>query len=174
MKIRQILIATLVTIFVATPSALAKSEKKSPQIDLVRNLYKAFAWEAVMPSEEGDILVDQPKGVLKGYFDGALVDLLVADRECAKKEGFCQLDKDPLFGVEEPIVHGLEVLQADTANTILVRFNRIDATKDELVQLVFPMVQTKNGWRIADIVYEKGPSLKKLLKVDEEPEDEEE
>lgn len=173
MNFHKILVAVCSSLLALAPLGFAKSEKKPPQVELVRKLYKAFAWEAVMPSEEGDVLIDQPKDVLKAYFDAALVDLLVADRECARKEGFCQLDKDPLFGFQDPIAHGLEVTQGDSTNTVRVQFSRIDGGKDFPVDLEFSMVQTKNGWRIADVVYEKGPSLKKLLTVEEEPVDDE-
>lgn len=172
MNIRNIPVFVLLILVVATPRAYAKSEKKSPQIELVRKLYKAFAWEAVMPSEESDILIDQPKDVLKAYFEPTLVDLLVADRECARKEGSCKLDKHPLFGVENPIAHGLEISQGDSASIVRVQFNWIDGSKDELVDVQFRMAMTKNGWRVGDVVYENGPSLKVLLKGDEEPKDE--
>jgi len=174
MRQAKISVFVLLALFAMVPSTFAKSEKKSPQIELVRKLYKAFGWEAVMPSEEGDVLVDQPKDVLKAYFEASLVDLLVADRECAKKEGFCKLDKNPIFDAQNLCVHDLEIAPADTGSGVAVQFNLVDGKIDKLVDIKFQMGQTKNGWRILDVVYENGSSLRQILKPEEQPKDEDE
>ena len=152
----------IVVLLAVATSSQAKDEKKSPQVELVRKLYKSFAWETVLYPETGETLAEQPKGVLRDYFDDELAALLASDAECAKKRNICRLDVDPLFGMRDPIAHNLEVLPADTAG-VVVRFLGVSGGSEAMTEIVIQMGRSGRGSRISDVVYPNGPSLKTRL-----------
>lgn len=155
------LFSTLLVASLALPAASgAKDGKKTPQVELVRKLYRNFAWEAVLFPEPGETLAEQPRGVLKDYFEGSLASLLADDAACARKGSVCRLDVDPLFGTRDPVVHDLEVLPTDSAGVVLVRFASVDGGSETMTEIV---VRMAGSGRIGDMVYPKGPSLRTRL-----------
>lgn len=157
------LLPILVLCGALAPWAFADGGKKAPQVQLVRKLYKNFAWEAVVYPEPGETLAEQSKGVLKDYFEGSLAELLVSDAACAAKRNLCRLDVHPLFGTRDPVVNDLEVLPADGTGDVLVRFSRVDGGSARMTEIVIKMSGSGRGGRIADVVYPDGPSLRSRL-----------
>ena len=99
--------------------------------------------------------------MLRKYLDEHLVSLLLADRECAKKEGICHLDFTLLWDSQDPSAYDLKISPADASNVVRVEF--FHAPGGAKTTIRYKMVKTPDGWRIADIVY-KEISLAKLLK----------
>lgn len=163
MKLLRHLLPLLILCGALAPSAVAAGGKKAPHVELVRKLYKDFAWEAVLYPEPGETLAEQSKGVLKDYFAGSLAELLVSDAACARKQGVCRLEVHPLFGMRDPVVHDLEVLPVEGANDVVVRFSRADGGSSRMTEIVIRMAGSGRGARIADVVYPEGPSLRLRL-----------
>ena len=142
-------IAFLLAINAATTFAGERSPK-----DVVAQLYKAYGTEQ---SSEGET------DLFARYFDDELLKLYLKDKREAKGE-VGRLDGDPLynaqevqitdFSISEPKITGGEAL-------VTVRFKNMG--KSERVEFV--LHQTAHGWRIADIRYADGTSLKKFFKV---------
>jgi hypothetical protein len=117
----------------------------------------------VLYPDAGETLAEQPKGVLKDYFEEDLADLLASDAECARKHNVCRLDVDLLFGMRNPVAHNLEVLPTDSATGVLVRFYGVDGGSESIMEVVVQMTGSGSGSRITDMVYRSGPSLKTRL-----------
>jgi|MudIll2142460700_1097286.scaffolds.fasta_scaffold139748_2 hypothetical protein len=120
---------------------------KSPD-GIVLRVYKDFAWEAVM-ARSFDGLMQQPKGVLKQYFDEKLTSLILKDQACAEKKGMCNLSFVPIWGSQDPSAGDLTVEKTDDPNIITVKFRY--CCNDEKIELKYRVTKTGKGWRISDI-----------------------
>jgi hypothetical protein len=102
---------------------------------------------------------------VENYFDKELTDLFVKNAECEEKEqGICNLDFDPIYAAQdfEDKTTDLKVApvsgQADSFN---VTFTNLGTRT-----LVYKLSKTSKGWRISDIKYPEGPSLKEMLSAE--------
>ena len=84
------------------------------------------------------------------------------DDECVKREqGVCNLDFDPIYDAQdfEKEMTNLQIAavvgQPDLFN---VTFTNLGTRT-----LVYRLTNTPSGWRISDIKYPEGPSLKEIL-----------
>ncbi len=128
----------------------------------VSQLYHDFAWEAVMSAPDAIGLADQPESVLVKYFTPRLAKALADDATCKESnQGICALDFVPLWSSQDPEAQGLSIAQGRNKNEVRVEFTRPSA--HEKTTLIFRVISTRSGWRVADIIYPSGHSLVKLL-----------
>jgi len=139
------------------------SDKAVEPNNTVLRLYKDFAWEVLLDTSELKVqgLIDQPRPVLTRYFDNKLVELLLADRACAEKNGVCKLDYLPWWGGQDPGASDLQILATEDPSIINVHFKY--PGNSQLIRLKFVMTQTKAGWRISDIIDGAGNSMLRTL-----------
>ena len=133
---------------------------------VVTQLYQKYSWEADPQSTATDSipLLNQPESELARYFDADLVALLIADRECARRSGeVCLLDWDPIWDSQDPAAKDL-IIRSLRTNALLVRF-RHPYTGEERA-LEYHLVNTPAGWRISDIRYKNGVSLREALRAE--------
>lgn len=141
-----------------------------PPVRVVYQLYKDFAWVAVLASGKevdtyvGPGLMDQPKAVLERYFDPSMADLIVAETKCvADNPGtLCNLEFDPLFGSSDPGASNLRIKGAAN-NTALVQFDY--PSSGEKVRLEYALVQKDGHWKVRDIAYVKARSRVSLRTI---------
>jgi hypothetical protein len=157
--------AFAVTIVVVFVSSLTAQRAKPPDAAAtVAQLYRDFAWEAVVeePPWHGHDLIDQPRAVLLRYFDERLTDLLLADRACASRtHAICRLDFLPIWASQDPAATGLKVLPTQDSSVVVVKF-RYPSGGDS-IELRYQVLKTKRGWRIDDISQGSRWSLRALL-----------
>lgn len=131
----------------------------------VARLYRDFAWEAVIdePAAVGKPLVDQPRTVLERYFSKDLAGLILGDRHCRMRtREICKIDFSPLWASQDPGASGLRVAPGATADLVQVSFTYPgDSSK---IAITYQLLHSKSGWRIADVLYAGGGSLRALLK----------
>ncbi|MEW6255193.1 MAG: hypothetical protein AB1592_04495 [Pseudomonadota bacterium] len=144
----------------AKPAPSAKPAKPAAETigpeALVRSLYRHY----LETSPETYVAFDYTNPeIAKSYFDPALTKLLVAD---GKREQ-SRLDFDPFVNGQE---FEIKAVDYETRNTsakeamVTARFTNFD--QDTLV--IYKLVRTPAGWRIADVLWAGGGnSLKKLL-----------
>jgi hypothetical protein len=142
-------IAFLLTLIAATTFAGDLSPK-----DVVATLYRAHR------SKHDPLHETQ---LLGRYFDADLLQLYLKDRREAKGE-VGRLDGDPLynaqdfeikdFSVSAPVLTGREA-------HVTVHFKNFG----KLTGVEYVLGRTADGWRISDIRYDDGSSLKKILQA---------
>jgi hypothetical protein len=158
---RRALIAGLL---MAAAQATARPVRHAePPEDVVRRLYRDFAWEAVMGADRKQAgLLEQPLVVLRRYFTETLARLLAEDARCARRTGkLCRIDFLPLWDSQDPAASDLVVSPAKDG-VIEVAFSRLGG--HDRTRLSYRLAWTAAGWRIADIASpERGWSLMTLL-----------
>lgn len=145
----SLIVCTVLLLSTSHVEADSSRVKNSEQEAIVAQLYRDFAWEAVVHQPSWIGLMDQPREILERYFDKKLATLILQDRACAKKEGVCKLNFLPIWGSQDPSARDMEVQQSDKAEIIVVKF-RYPST-NEIITLRYQLTQTLNGWRISDI-----------------------
>ena len=105
------------------------------------------------------------KRTLSTYFDKELTALFIKDDECKKREqGVCNLDFDPIYDAQdfdEKTTNLHVAAVAGQPGLFNVTFNNLGTRT-----LVYRVTNTPSGWRISDIKYPEGPSLKEILSSD--------
>lgn len=97
---------------------------------------------------------------LARYFSPELAKLFARDRDCqVRTKEICNLGFDPIFAAQD---YGNEPLNLEIER---LAPNRLQATFTNITRRsqIFEVVETPNGWRISDIVYPEGPTLKEML-----------
>lgn len=159
--IRNVILAL---VFAGTSATYAAPTAKSDPVQVVAQLYRDFAWEAIVhsPDWDGHALLDQPRAVLEQYFDSNLTTLILRDRECvAKTREICQLDFSPIWASQDPGASELNIAAGPSPDVVNVRFRYPgDGTK---IELFYRLVETDAGWRIADIRYDRDWTLLSTL-----------
>lgn len=151
-------------LIVCASVAFAEPLTEVKAIQVVAQLYRDFAWEAVIdsPRWHGHDLLNQPRRVLERYFDPNLAALIRRDRQCvAKTHEVCNLNFSPIWASQDPGATELKVVAGVTPETVIVRFRY--PGNGEKVELVYRMARTKAGWRVADIRYSPDSTLLSML-----------
>ena len=138
-------------------AATAFAGELSPN-DLVAQLYQAHRSKHD-PLDETQLL--------GRYFDAALLKLYLKDKREAKGE-VGRLDGDPLYNAQDIAIKDFSVSAPETAGSpsraggqtrVTVRFKNLGKP----TRVTYVLSQTADGWRISDIRYDDGSSLKKIL-----------
>lgn len=135
-----------------------------PGLALVTDLYRQFAWEAVLaPANDHELsFVEQPRNALQRYLSPVLARRLDADRACMRATGeICQINFAPLWYSQDPVAYDLRVQATDDPDLIRVQFERPGSNAP--VVLHFELVRTGLGLRIDDIRYPDGMTLRDIL-----------
>jgi Protein of unknown function (DUF3828) len=142
------LLVLLVNVLAAAISIAGDSSPK----DLVAQIYQAHG-------SKHDPLDET---VLLGrYFDAALVKLYLKDRREAKGE-VGRLDGDPLYNAQDIEIKNFSVSAPEMTHgeaRVTVSFKNFDKP----TRVVYMLSRTANSWKISDIRYDDGSSLKKIL-----------
>jgi hypothetical protein len=138
----------LVTIATAASSIAAELSPKN----IVAQLYQAHRSKHD-PLDQTDLL--------GRYFDPDLLKLYLKDKREANGE-VGRLDGDPLYNAQDTEIKDFSISGAETVGAetrVTVHFKNLDRP----TRLVYVLTRTADGWRISDIRYDDGSSLKKIL-----------
>lgn len=158
----------LVIALLILPATAALAQ--STPTEAVTRLYRDYAWEVVFASAPAGAtgFAQSPKAALTKYVDTSLARLLVADQAClARGEGICNLDFAPLWGSQDPAVSEFEI--GATRDPAIIRVKYTIPGGDQEVTIDLQLVRTPAGWRVRDIFYEGGNSLRELLSTPRDP-----
>jgi hypothetical protein len=145
------LFVLLVTVFTAMTAAAADPAPK----DLVAQLYHAHR-------SSHDPLVETK--LLDRYFDAPLLKLYLRDKQEAKGE-VGRLDGDPLYNAQDFQISNFSISPPETVKGethVTVRFKNIGKP----TRIVYVLTHVGAAWKISDIRYDDGSSLKKILQAD--------
>ncbi|WP_127091233.1 DUF3828 domain-containing protein [Aquabacter cavernae] len=139
----------------AQPATQAAKPAADPET-LIRSLYRHY----LETTPDSYVAFDYTNpSIAKEYFDPALVKLLVADG----KRDQSRLDFDPFVDAQEFEIKSVDYETKPSGGKeamVSARFTNFD--QNTLV--IYKLVRTPAGWRIADVLWAGGGnSLKKLL-----------
>jgi len=147
--------ATLASVLVAAGPKDDKLIAQSPE-ELVTRLYK-------LHDGKNDPLGNPAsEKLLKEYFGSDLANLYLKDQAESKGE-VGKLEMDPLYAAQDFEIKNFGVSPAvtrDGKSEVIVKFQNIGTDH----QVIFSLVKTKGGWRIADIKYDDGRTLSGILR----------
>jgi hypothetical protein len=135
-------------------TAIAAATDLTPK-DLVAQFYQAHR-------SSHDPLVETQS--LGRYFDPLLLKLYLRDQREAKGE-VGRLDGDPLYNAQDMQISNFSISPPETAKGethVTVHFKNIGKP----TRIVYVLTHSNTGWRISDIRYDDGSSLKKILQAD--------
>ncbi|PZR73644.1 MAG: hypothetical protein DLM73_09810 [Chthoniobacterales bacterium] len=98
------------------------------------------------------------------YFAPELLKLYLKDIKEANGE-VGRVDSDPLYNAQLTEISDFTISEAERVGTetrVTVRFKNLG----KATRIVYALIHTPDGWRITDIRYEDGSSLKKILQSD--------
>ena len=152
MKLYTFIVVVFCSItFFCIPPAIATND---PQYNLINDLYKKH------PPNIDKYWLDNKKE-LSRYFTRNLTLLFIKDDKCKiKTGGICNLDFDPIIGAQDFDNPNFE-LKLTRLSAIKIKANFINSGKD--YNMIFVLIDTSNGWKICNIIYDGGLSLVKLL-----------
>lgn len=136
---------------ISLAARLSPAADISPK-DLVAQLYKAHG-------SKQDPLEDTR--LLSRYFDAELLKLYLRDKREAKGE-VGRLDGDPLYNAQDIEIKDFSVAVPEVTSgetRVTVHFKNIGKP----ARVVYVLSRSADGWRISDIRYDNGSSLKKIL-----------
>jgi hypothetical protein len=147
--------------------SLANVQVFQPPENLIIGLYKEYKPENINKLTEKQRLhlglrFDKPEAVSR-YFDETLTKLIRQEENCKKRtREICNLDFDPVLNAQdfdEATPFNLKMKRVAEAP---VRY-KVTFTNGGRQSLIYELRQTKNGWKISNIIYPEGHSLKKIL-----------
>jgi hypothetical protein len=144
-------LSTLCGLWAETSSAAISPEK------VVAELYAAHKNEKADP-----LLYPASKKLLGTYFEKSLLSLFLKDQSESHGE-VGKLDFDPLYHAQDFDIKNFSVAlvseKKDSAE-VAASFKNIDTNE----RIVFLLSDTAQGWRITDIKYSDGQTLRGILK----------
>jgi len=141
----------IIAFLLTLTSTIAFAGEPSPK-DVVAQLYKAHASKHD-PFNETQLL--------SRYLDTELVKLYLRDLREAKGE-VGRLEVDPLYYAQDTEIKDFSISEPKTSGKetiVTARFKNIGKS----TRVEYIMNRTANSWRVSDIRYEDGNSLKKIL-----------
>lgn len=161
----------LISCAVAASLLLASAADARTETTVVAQLYKTFAWEAlvgIVPPDQAQAfkpLAEESESVLGQYFSPELTALLVADKKCkVRSREICKLDFVLLFASQDPAAMDLSIERA-APGVVKVMFT-FPSTREK-IELKYKLARIRGDWRITDITYPSlgDASLVKILRV---------
>ena len=148
--------ALFISLLFTCAACLGADAKESSPEDFIRALYRFHQPGKDTPDWFAD------KQTLSKYFDKELTALVIKDDECVKREqGVCNLDFDPIYDAQdfEKETTNLKIAAVEGQPDLFnVTFTNLGTRT-----LFHRLTNTPSGWRISDIKYPEGPSLKEIL-----------
>ncbi len=144
----------LLLALIALP-ALAASPNDSPQ-DLMRELYR------VHDQGNGPLLDPTASEQRRVFFTESLAAALDQELNRPDPEELGKLDFDPLYNAQDFEVADLDFAVAKVSGNETFAIARFSSF-GEPVEIVYRVVQDGRGWRIDDIDYGDGRTLRKVL-----------
>jgi Protein of unknown function (DUF3828) len=152
MRLRRLFPAVALALVCFAPAQVAA---KGPNA-LVASLYQAHN------HKRGPFFQTRSKALLYQYFEKDLADMIWKDRINAKGE-VGVIDGDPLYDAQDMEIKNFSISKAKQDGTnasVDVNFENLGQKKT----ITFLLVNGKTGWRIHDIAYGEGRTLRSQFK----------
>jgi hypothetical protein len=149
---RSILMGALIGIALATVGARAAEPSAKSFVEAIYAAYKG---------KNGNGIPLDTDAAVKRYFEPKLAALIIKDRKDADKRGEVgTLEADPFVDAQDWEIEKVDVAVRDIAvekASATVSFTNVDKP----TTVVLDLVKLREGWRIADITWDREPSDRK-------------
>ncbi|MES2821600.1 MAG: hypothetical protein V4812_21710 [Pseudomonadota bacterium] len=153
----------LAILFFSTVTYCAETD---PRVDLVVDLYKEYAWEAVIEEPmDGTTIHLAPVTTLRHFFTEELSQLIVADREyMARTHEIGRIDFALLWASQDPDATRLKIRSSSSPDEVEVSYTS-PSNRSE-IRIIYEVSLLSSGEaRISDIRYGHAGSLKASLQA---------
>src|SRR6266853_1854149 len=153
---RLIILVAILALLAGFASAQLGSSNLDTGKELVAQLYKEHS------GKSDPLQYPVSKKLLPNYFYKPLLDLYLKDQEDSKGE-VGKIDFDPLYDAQDFKISDFNLVvlpDKKGSGYVVARFKNMGVDQE----IIFELRRTKMGWRIADIQYKDGRSLRKILK----------
>ncbi len=147
--------ATTLSTFPGTVFGQAGSLRLSPNA-LVADLYR------VHDHKHSPFFQTRNRALLDKYFEKSLADLIWKDAVSSKGE-VGAIEADPLYDAQDVKTRKFAIGKAIFADG-KAKVNVTFTNYDQPMKFVFILVNGRSGWRISDIEYGEGRSLREIVK----------
>lgn len=151
--LRYLLAAVLL---VMSASARGDSPNDSPQA-LLRELYRVHA------EGDGPLLRSEGRAERRVLFTESLVLALEGEIHRPDPEELGNLDFDPFYNAQETELGAMDIAVAKVSGNATVALVRFDNGGDP-IEIAYRVVLDGEAWRIDDIEYGEGRTLRKTLR----------
>jgi len=143
---------------------LSDARKGRPPAEVVRSLYRDYAWEASeRPSAMRVPFQHEKTAVLRRYVTRELAAAIRADYQCVSDtKELCAISSSVLWGSQDPRADTVQVEAMRRPGMVGVQYTARGAPKP--VVLMVSLTQTPDGWRVADIAYDR-MRLRRILRL---------
>ena len=131
------------------------SESDQGKLNTVRRLYNAFP-PATSPN--ASTISNQNLVKLKKFFNNDLANLIAKDNKCAKREGVCKLEFNPIYSSQDD--ESAQVTINQIGEDV---FADIAYPGQKVVQIKFELVKESQIYKISNIYYQSKKSLVEIL-----------
>ena len=155
-NMRRFIVITLFSLHLCGAWAETSLHAATSPKEVVTRLYTAHKGKA------DPLQYPASKKLLGAYFENGLLSLYLKDQSESKGE-VGKLDFDPLYDAQDFDIKDFSIaLVAEQNDSAEVAASFKNIGKSE--KIVFLVSKTAQGWRITDIKYSDGRSLKEILK----------
>jgi uncharacterized protein DUF3828 len=152
---RDVLIAALLSsIAFATIETRAAEQSSKAFLEAIYGAYKGKGSKGIPLATDANV---------RRYFEPKLAALIIKDRKDAARRGEVgALDGDPFIDAQDWEIESVDIAVRESAAdkaSATVSFINVDKPTTVLLDLV----KLKEGWRIADITWDRKESLRRLL-----------
>lgn len=130
------------------------SETDQGKLNAIKSLYSYFP---PATSPKSPTISNQNLTNLNRFFNVNLARLIAKDNECAKKEGVCKLEFDPIYSSQDD--ENAQVTIKQIGEDV---FADIAYPEQKVVQIKFELVKESQIYKISNISY---PSKKSLVEI---------
>lgn len=148
------LLATVLALMAAP--AWSDSPNDSPQA-LMRELYRVHA------EGDGPLLRSEGKAERRVFFTASLVEALEREIDRPDPEELGNLDFDPFYNAQETDLGALDIAVAKVSGNATVALARFENGGNP-IEVAYRVVLDGEAWRIDDIEYGEGRTLRKTLR----------
>jgi hypothetical protein len=153
---RLIILVAILALVAGLVSAQPGSLNLDAGKELVTQLYKEHS------GKSDPLQYPASKKLLPNYFYKPLLDLYLKDQEDSKGE-VGKIDFDLLYDAQDFEISDFNLIVLSNkkgSGYVAARFKNMGVDQE----IIFALQRTKMGWRIADIQYKDGRSVRKILK----------
>jgi len=131
------------------------SETDQGKLNAIKSLYSYFS---PATSPKSPTISNQNLANLNKFFNKNLASLIAKDNECAKKEGVCKLEFDPIYSSQDD--ENAQVTIKQIGEDV---FADIAYPEQKVVQIKFELVKESQIYKISNISYTSKKSLVEIL-----------